>query len=192
MHFLPPPHTNLTFACFFFCCPSSVTKRRKAHLKRLDRRWTLGGIVNRQQSRGEHGDSAWPFKLKFINYTMTHNQHKYIHYNMIILGDDKMSCKNKYAASHHSQRLIYLRKLAELDPHLWGSSSWHGVCTGAAIWVAVSQRPQWILTSHLIKPGCYGAHTEQQNNWTAFGLIKANQFPLLKSSMPNVRQAVPT
>uniref|UniRef100_A0A3B4AKJ6 SH3 and PX domains 2Aa n=1 Tax=Periophthalmus magnuspinnatus TaxID=409849 RepID=A0A3B4AKJ6_9GOBI len=27
------------------------TKRRKAHLKRLDRRWTLGGIVNRQQSR---------------------------------------------------------------------------------------------------------------------------------------------
>lgn len=33
---------------------SSVTKRRKAHLKRLDRRWTLGGIVNRQQSRGEH------------------------------------------------------------------------------------------------------------------------------------------
>ncbi|KAM5140663.1 SH3 and PX domain-containing protein 2A isoform 2-T2 [Mantella aurantiaca] len=28
-----------------------VTKRRKAHLRRLDRRWTLGGIVNRQQSR---------------------------------------------------------------------------------------------------------------------------------------------
>ncbi len=42
---------------FSFCCPHSsvsVTKRRKAHLKRLDRRWTLGGIVNRQQSRGEH------------------------------------------------------------------------------------------------------------------------------------------
>ncbi|XP_075891423.1 SH3 and PX domain-containing protein 2A isoform X3 [Nelusetta ayraudi] len=30
-----------------------VTKRRKAHLKRLDRRWTLGGMVNRQQSREE-------------------------------------------------------------------------------------------------------------------------------------------
>ncbi|XP_053708946.1 SH3 and PX domain-containing protein 2A-like isoform X2 [Synchiropus splendidus] len=30
-----------------------VTKRRKSHLKRLDRRWTLGGIVNRQQSREE-------------------------------------------------------------------------------------------------------------------------------------------
>ncbi|KAA8594540.1 hypothetical protein FQN60_011675 [Etheostoma spectabile] len=30
-----------------------ITKRRKAHLKRLDRRWTLGGIVNRQQSREE-------------------------------------------------------------------------------------------------------------------------------------------
>uniref|UniRef100_A0A8C3AGT4 SH3 and PX domain-containing protein 2A n=1 Tax=Cyclopterus lumpus TaxID=8103 RepID=A0A8C3AGT4_CYCLU len=30
-----------------------VTKRRKGHLKRLDRRWTLGGIVNRQQSREE-------------------------------------------------------------------------------------------------------------------------------------------
>ncbi|XP_016890757.1 SH3 and PX domain-containing protein 2A isoform X2 [Cynoglossus semilaevis] len=32
---------------------AEVTKRRKAHLKRLDRRWTLGGIVNRQQSREE-------------------------------------------------------------------------------------------------------------------------------------------
>ncbi|KAM9792073.1 SH3 and PX domain-containing protein 2A [Neosynchiropus ocellatus] len=30
-----------------------VMKRRKSHLKRLDRRWTLGGIVNRQQSREE-------------------------------------------------------------------------------------------------------------------------------------------
>ncbi|KAG9337959.1 hypothetical protein JZ751_027296 [Albula glossodonta] len=30
-----------------------VTKRRKAHLKRLDRRWTLGGFVNRPQSREE-------------------------------------------------------------------------------------------------------------------------------------------
>ncbi|KAF7253927.1 SH3 and PX domain-containing protein 2A, partial [Varanus komodoensis] len=28
-----------------------VSKRRKAHLRRLDRRWTLGGMVNRQQSR---------------------------------------------------------------------------------------------------------------------------------------------
>ncbi|XP_075072304.1 SH3 and PX domain-containing protein 2A isoform X2 [Mixophyes fleayi] len=31
-----------------------VTKRRKAHLRRLDRRWTLGGIVNRQQSREKY------------------------------------------------------------------------------------------------------------------------------------------
>ena len=31
----------------------SVTKRHKAHLKRLDRRWTLGGVISRQQSRGE-------------------------------------------------------------------------------------------------------------------------------------------
>ncbi|KAL0964464.1 hypothetical protein UPYG_G00324190 [Umbra pygmaea] len=30
-----------------------VAKRRKAHLKRLDRRWTLGGMVSRQQSREE-------------------------------------------------------------------------------------------------------------------------------------------
>ncbi|XP_077205747.1 SH3 and PX domain-containing protein 2A isoform X2 [Paroedura picta] len=30
-----------------------VSKRRKAHLRRLDRRWTLGGMVNRQQSREE-------------------------------------------------------------------------------------------------------------------------------------------
>ncbi|XP_062834882.1 SH3 and PX domain-containing protein 2A-like [Anolis carolinensis] len=28
-----------------------VSKRRKAHLRRLDWRWTLGGMVNRQQSR---------------------------------------------------------------------------------------------------------------------------------------------
>lgn len=32
-----------------------VSKRRKAHLRRLDRRWTLGGMVNRQHSRGDHG-----------------------------------------------------------------------------------------------------------------------------------------
>lgn len=34
-------------------CVLSVTKRHKAHLKRLDRRWTLGGVISRQQSRGE-------------------------------------------------------------------------------------------------------------------------------------------
>lgn len=49
----------LTLPPFFFfllCfhpCSKLVSKRRKAHLRRLDRRWTLGGIVNRQQSRGE-------------------------------------------------------------------------------------------------------------------------------------------
>ncbi|KTG06391.1 hypothetical protein cypCar_00005363 [Cyprinus carpio] len=50
-------YVEFVMSLFFFCCPHSsvsVTKRRKAHLKRLDRRWTLGGIVNRQQSRGEH------------------------------------------------------------------------------------------------------------------------------------------
>ncbi|KAK7901441.1 hypothetical protein WMY93_018210 [Mugilogobius chulae] len=31
----------------------SVPKRHKAHLKRLDRRWTLGGVISRQQSREE-------------------------------------------------------------------------------------------------------------------------------------------
>ncbi|XP_055018390.1 SH3 and PX domain-containing protein 2A isoform X1 [Boleophthalmus pectinirostris] len=30
-----------------------VPKRHKAHLKRLDRRWTLGGVISRQQSREE-------------------------------------------------------------------------------------------------------------------------------------------
>ncbi|XP_064173234.1 SH3 and PX domain-containing protein 2A-like isoform X2 [Anguilla rostrata] len=30
-----------------------VTKRRQSHLRRLDRRWTLGGFVNRSQSREE-------------------------------------------------------------------------------------------------------------------------------------------
>uniref|UniRef100_A0A3B3VC67 SH3 and PX domain-containing protein 2A n=1 Tax=Poecilia latipinna TaxID=48699 RepID=A0A3B3VC67_9TELE len=38
-----------------------VTKRRKAHLKRLDRRWTLGGIVNRQQSREEKYLTIQPY-----------------------------------------------------------------------------------------------------------------------------------
>ncbi|XP_042166883.1 SH3 and PX domain-containing protein 2A isoform X1 [Oncorhynchus tshawytscha] len=38
-----------------------VTKRRKAHLKRLDRRWTLGGIVNRQQSREEKYTTVQPY-----------------------------------------------------------------------------------------------------------------------------------
>lgn len=35
--------------------PTPVSKRRKAHLRRLDRRWTLGGMVNRQHSRGDDG-----------------------------------------------------------------------------------------------------------------------------------------
>ncbi|KAM4583669.1 SH3 and PX domain-containing protein 2A isoform 1-T1 [Odontesthes bonariensis] len=38
-----------------------VTKRRKAHLKRLDRRWTLGGMVNRQQSREEKYVTIQPY-----------------------------------------------------------------------------------------------------------------------------------
>ncbi|XP_033881064.3 SH3 and PX domain-containing protein 2A-like isoform X1 [Acipenser ruthenus] len=38
-----------------------VTKRRKAHQKRLDRRWTLGGIVNRQQSREEKYITVLPY-----------------------------------------------------------------------------------------------------------------------------------
>ncbi|XP_024145697.1 SH3 and PX domain-containing protein 2A isoform X2 [Oryzias melastigma] len=38
-----------------------VTKRRKAHLKRLDRRWTLGGMVNRQQSREEKYMTVQPY-----------------------------------------------------------------------------------------------------------------------------------
>lgn len=35
--------------------PTPVSKRRRAHLRRLDRRWTLGGMVNRQHSRGDRG-----------------------------------------------------------------------------------------------------------------------------------------
>ncbi|XP_067393143.1 SH3 and PX domain-containing protein 2A isoform X1 [Emydura macquarii macquarii] len=38
-----------------------VSKRRKAHLRRLDRRWTLGGIVNRQQSREEKYVTIQPY-----------------------------------------------------------------------------------------------------------------------------------
>uniref|UniRef100_A0A8C7TWY4 SH3 and PX domain-containing protein 2A n=1 Tax=Oncorhynchus mykiss TaxID=8022 RepID=A0A8C7TWY4_ONCMY len=38
-----------------------VTKHRKAHLKRLDRRWTLGGMVSRQQSREEKYMTVQPY-----------------------------------------------------------------------------------------------------------------------------------
>ncbi|XP_046885705.1 SH3 and PX domain-containing protein 2A isoform X1 [Hypomesus transpacificus] len=38
-----------------------VPKRRKAHLKRLDRRWTLGGMVSRQQSREEKYVTVQPY-----------------------------------------------------------------------------------------------------------------------------------
>ncbi|XP_066475838.1 SH3 and PX domain-containing protein 2A isoform X6 [Tiliqua scincoides] len=38
-----------------------VSKRRKAHLRRLDRRWTLGGMVNRQQSREEKYVTIQPY-----------------------------------------------------------------------------------------------------------------------------------
>lgn len=51
-----PSHHFFFFFFSLFCfhpCSKLVSKRRKAHLRRLDRRWTLGGIVNRQQSRGE-------------------------------------------------------------------------------------------------------------------------------------------
>lgn len=53
---------HVSHVCLFVClrvlrlvttCVLSVTKRHKAHLKRLDRRWTLGGVISRQQSRGE-------------------------------------------------------------------------------------------------------------------------------------------
>ncbi|XP_014059446.2 SH3 and PX domain-containing protein 2A isoform X1 [Salmo salar] len=37
------------------------TKHRKAHLKRLDRRWTLGGMVSRQQSREEKYMTVQPY-----------------------------------------------------------------------------------------------------------------------------------
>ncbi|XP_051883220.1 SH3 and PX domain-containing protein 2A isoform X3 [Pristis pectinata] len=38
-----------------------VTKRRKAHLRRLDRRWTLGGMCNRQQSPEEKYITVQPY-----------------------------------------------------------------------------------------------------------------------------------
>uniref|UniRef100_A0A4W5NPG0 SH3 and PX domain-containing protein 2A n=1 Tax=Hucho hucho TaxID=62062 RepID=A0A4W5NPG0_9TELE len=38
-----------------------VTKHGKAHLKRLDRRWTLGGMVSRQQSREEKYMTVQPY-----------------------------------------------------------------------------------------------------------------------------------
>lgn len=41
--------------------PTPVSKRRKAHLRRLDRRWTLGGMVNRQHSREEKYVTVQPY-----------------------------------------------------------------------------------------------------------------------------------
>ncbi|CAL8255719.1 unnamed protein product [Lota lota] len=38
-----------------------VTKRHKSHLKRLDRRWTLGGVISRQQSREESYVTVQPY-----------------------------------------------------------------------------------------------------------------------------------
>nr|XP_036857143.1 SH3 and PX domain-containing protein 2A isoform X2 [Manis javanica] len=38
-----------------------VSKRRKAHLRRLDRRWTLGGVVNKQHSREEKYITVQPY-----------------------------------------------------------------------------------------------------------------------------------
>lgn len=142
-HFAFPPHTNLTFACFFFCCFflchwSSVTKRRKAHLKRLDRRWTLGGIVNRQQSRGDHGEGAWTFKFNFNEqmnlHTMTHICMWRIHVlnvKMWIFLDESplvMRCRIlTLQRPNTAKSFIYLQKLAELDSHLWGSGTRHQV-----------------------------------------------------------------
>ncbi|KAJ1067125.1 hypothetical protein K5549_012484 [Capra hircus] len=47
----------------FNCMPAAlpVSKRRKAHLRRLDRRWTLGGMVNRQHSREEKYVTVQPY-----------------------------------------------------------------------------------------------------------------------------------
>ncbi|KAL2086742.1 hypothetical protein ACEWY4_017801 [Coilia grayii] len=58
-----PPLLRPLAACLLSCraAPPPVTKRRKAHLKRLDRRWTLGGIVNRQQSREEKYVTVQPY-----------------------------------------------------------------------------------------------------------------------------------
>nr|XP_015800369.2 SH3 and PX domain-containing protein 2A isoform X1 [Nothobranchius furzeri] len=38
-----------------------VTKRHKAHLKKLDRRWTLGDVISRQQSREEKYVTVQPY-----------------------------------------------------------------------------------------------------------------------------------
>lgn len=54
--YVPAFYVLSPFVCVFVSghhVRGSVTKRRKARLKRLDRRWTLGGMVSRQQSRGD-------------------------------------------------------------------------------------------------------------------------------------------
>lgn len=56
---IPSHFIFLSFFYAFIHFSKIVSKRRKAHLRRLDRRWTLGGMVNRQQSRGEHFSGLW-------------------------------------------------------------------------------------------------------------------------------------
>nr|XP_020017401.1 SH3 and PX domain-containing protein 2A-like [Castor canadensis] len=68
--FSPPPSHLILISIFStgscrLCTPSPsltpVSKRRKAHLRRLDRRWTLGGMVNRQHSREEKYITVQPY-----------------------------------------------------------------------------------------------------------------------------------
>lgn len=59
--YVPAFYVLSPFVCVFVSghhVRGSVTKRRKARLKRLDRRWTLGGMVSRQQSRGDQRQGA--------------------------------------------------------------------------------------------------------------------------------------
>lgn len=67
--------------CLYVCMLSSghhvclsVTKRHKAHLKRLDRRWTLGGVISRQQSRGELRQMLYhlPSSLPLLLFSSPH------------------------------------------------------------------------------------------------------------------------
>lgn len=52
--------------------PAPVSKRRKAHLRRLDRRWTLGGMVNRQHSRGDRGSQLVLTRSCHLSLSLSH------------------------------------------------------------------------------------------------------------------------
>lgn len=95
----------------------SVTKRHKAHLKRLDRRWTLGGVISRQQSRGELRQmlhhllpSFPPFVIVLLTvlFIVSYHKTKLVPLHMHIIVQSCIPCclpANVFIMSHNPPQL---------------------------------------------------------------------------------------